>query len=211
MTNENMQPEAFIHLNSEADERVLYPLAVLARQGMSWTVAALKEDLSVESGQEVTLFFQLRQEFMQQAARVSARHEEVDGCEFELELLGNPCSAETRQCYRVVTIVSDRWLKLGDERERCQIVDISATGCAVISEQVLQIGSIIPAEMTHGNAEYRGSLCVQSIKEAGKGRIRYGLHCVENQQKSENLDQGLRLVCLEVQREQLRRLSGAAA
>lgn len=210
MTQQTIQPEAYIYFKSDSNRRVFHPLTVLARQGKSWTVAAHEADLAIEIDQEVTIFFELRQGFMQQSARVNAQHGDIEGCEFEIELLGEPCSAESRECYRALTVVSDRWVDLGDEPERCQMVDVSNTGCAIISQRAYQVGAVIPGAMIHNGIEYRGSLSVRSSEELSRGRIRYGLFCIENRDSDENLAKGLRLVCMDVQRAQLRRLSGVA-
>ncbi len=213
MSEQDHQAEAFMRLANAPHQREMHELRVLARQGRSWTVAAREEGLVVEIGAEVTLFFELRYQFVQQAGRVTVLHDDVAGIEFEIELVGAPFSAENRGCYRVLTLLTDQWLQLGGEGqriERCQIVDISATGCAIIAEQKLEISQIIKAVLTYGDIDYRGFVSVQSVSELSRGRIRYGVHCLEIRDRDQNLGVGLRLLSMAAQREQLRRLSGAA-
>lgn len=211
MTDSTNSPEAYFELSSSSDKRELHPLTVLARQGNSWTVGCLEPGLVVDEESDVRIYYDLHRQFMQQPAKVGVirNDEESDTVEFEIQLQGKPVSAESRQCFRVVTVLADRWMKFGEE-DRCQIVDISATGCAVISHQDLQSSKTIAASIEYRNKTYQGTLCVQSKRVLSSGRIRYGLHCTDGKKKDSNLLMALQIISMEIQREQLRRLAGAA-
>lgn len=204
-------PQAFVEISSPSEQRVLHPLSVLARQGNSWTVSSLEPGLTIEDDSEVRMYFDLRRQFMQQPAEVKAvrRDEENDTVEIEIELQGNPVSAESRQCFRIITVLSDRWMKFGSE-EHCQIVDISATGCALISTQELKGSQCVPSSIEYRGKTYQGNLCVQSTKQLSSGKFRYGLHCTDRSKQEGNLLMALQILSMEIQREQLRRLAGAA-
>ncbi len=211
MTDRAAPVDTFIHFSSESEERDLIPMEVHQRSASTWTVEALDDDAGVVAlEQEVSIFFVQQNEFMQQAARIVAVHEGEEEGRFDVEQIGEPCSAENRECFRVVTVLDDHWLDLKDSHERCHIVDISTAGCAVVSHERRSLGEIVTAEMMHSNADYCGSFCVQSMRALTKGRIRYGLFGVRSGDKSENLAEGLHKISMEVQRMQLRRMSGAA-
>jgi len=211
MTDFTKSPEAYFELSSSSKKRELHPLAVLARQGNSWTVRCLEPGLMIDEESDIRIYYDLHRQFMQQPARVRVIRddEESDTVEFEIKLQGKPVSAESRQCFRVVTVLADRWMKFGEE-DRCQIVDISATGCAVISRQDLKGSQTIGASIEYRDKTYQGTLCVQSKSVLSSGRIRYGLHCTDGKKQDSNLLMALQIISMEIQREQLRRLAGAA-
>ncbi len=211
MTDRSAPVDTFIHFSSEAEKRDLIPLYVDERGKAIWTVGVEDDcDTAIELEQDVTLYYVERNEFMQQSARIVNLQGDREEGRFDVELIGEACSAENRESFRVVTVMDDHWLKLQDEQERCHIVDISSDGCAVVSHARRSLGEIVSAEMMHSDADYQGSFCVQSVRALTKGRIRYGLYGVRNARSTENLAEGLHLISMEVQRLQLRRMSGAA-
>ncbi len=95
---------------------------------------------------------------------------------------------------------------LGDE-DQCPLLDVSCTGFSVISSRKYAIGTIVEAKLTHEGEEYCGRVSVQSIRDLGKGRIRYGLYCLEDKTFAGNMPRGLQLMTALLQSEQLRRLA----
>ncbi len=80
-------------------------------------------------------------------------------------------------------------------------------------------GYWIPFERSHTCGELRESNAgetvrlmgwVQRVRDLGKGRTRYGLHCVSDQRAQGTLAEGLQRASMRIQREQLRRLAGRA-
>lgn len=196
-------------------QRNLIPMDVIAhQQGQIIIETSDVFDWVHEKGQ-VMVYFEKQRDFMKQSAKMElVLHEEgeeqVDGVmRYTIELLGEAVSAESRQCFRVSTVISDRKAILDDEGE-VKLVDVSATGYAVIATKERNIGQIIKTTLVHEGREFFGTACVQSVCELSKGQIRYGMYSVERNQKSNNLAHGLRTISMAVQREQLRRLARAS-
>ena len=125
----------------------------------------------------------------------------------EIETTGEPASVESRQCYRVCTVTAGLTAALTGDGQ-CQVLDVSCTGFSVISSRNYAIGDRVEAMLIHEGKEYRGKVCVQSIRTLSEDRIRYGLLCVENRAFAGNMPRGLELMTVSLQSEQLRRLAG---
>ena len=65
-------------------------------------------------------------------------------------------------------------------------------------------------EISEDGRTYTGKACVQSVRDLGGGRTRYGLHCVRYLEAKGTLAEGLQRASMRIQREQLRRLAGSA-
>ncbi len=160
---------------------------------------------------ELLLYYDLNREFVKQAARVVEVIEAEDDPSLpalvKFELIGGPVPAESRQCYRVVTALCDLNATIGDT-ERYRLVDASVTGFGVIGKPGLRKGSNLPVTLRYEAKAYTGSACLQSIKVLDAGRTRYGFS--SNESDTSELAEGLRAISLGVQRQQLRRISGAA-
>lgn len=157
---------------------------------------------------------------MQQAARIVSlieRDPEAgDACTaddacgpiFEFELTGEPASAESRQHYRVSTVMSDLTAKLGSE-DACQLLDVSARGFSVVASEKYSVGAVVDATLRFEGRALPGQVCIQSVRELNKGKIRYGLHPVGDPDVGGDVFKLLHRICMTVQREQLQRLAGA--
>ena len=174
--------------------------------------AFFKQDVpDVEVGQEVLVYYERKREFMQQAARIESttQTEDDEQLRFEFELTGEVISAESRQCFRVSTVISDMTADLGDEAD-CQLMDVSVTGFAVTASTVHKIGQVVKAKLRHQDQEFSGAVRIQSIRELGPGQIRYGLHGLSTLEGGGNLLRGIALISTAVQRQQLQRLAGVS-
>ena len=204
----------YIQRPTQSQQRILIPLDIVAmQQGQIIIETSELFDWLPEDGQ-VMVYYDQRREFVKQSARMEVHvHEEtedqVDGVmRYAVELLGESVSAESRQTFRVSTVISGRTAQFADEGD-VPLVDVSASGYAVIASGKHNVGEIIKTTLVHDGREFTGTACVQSICQLDPSRIRYGMYCVEKRQPGNNLNQGLLTVSMAVQREQLRRLSRA--
>lgn len=204
----------YIQKPVESGQRVLIPMDVVAHeQGQLIIETSQVFNWLPEDGQ-VLVYFDRRRDFMKQSARMDVViHEEtedqIDGImRYAVTLEGEAVSAESRQCFRVSTVISGRTARFEDEGD-VPLVDVSASGYAVIATRLRNVGEIVKTTLIHDGREFSGTACVQSICQLDAQRIRYGMFCVEKRQPGNNLNQGLLTISMAVQREQLRRLSRA--
>jgi hypothetical protein len=204
--------EMFVSFAGGSKVRVLHHAKVESRVDDLLTVRYSDPDgLPGERPEQVTVFFDGPKEFMQQPGQVVALEtpEEPgqEGLLTAVRVLGEPVSAETRQCYRVGTVLADYKAKLG-RLGTCKLVDVSAVGVGFLCEQKLSLGEQTTIELSLGGRTSRGLGFIQSIKEVAGG-YRYGLLCLEDHGQG-GLAKGLQQLTMDAQRTQLRRLAGAA-
>ncbi len=203
--------DGFIQFPEESDENILHPLRLLAHQGQSWTIMMLESMVELKQAQDVTIFYECNQEFVQQPARIEELHDVEGNAECALTLIGTPVSAEHREHYRVDATLADRWMSIDSSDEPVQIVDVSATGCAIVCDQHYAVRDVIEATILYQEKEYCGHFCVQSVRALTPKNNRLGLYCVEDSNTRANpLIRVLRSLSMDLQRQQLRRLSRAA-
>lgn len=185
--------------------------------------------------QEVLMYFNGKSEFMQQIGRIkeiiqpgaasdtseAGEGEQQDAAAapaaedaggaasmagavtFTIEPVGDAISAENRQTYRVSTISADVEATVG--KEDVQVQDLSATGFAVVASTDYQLGQTIDVEIQYEEEQCHGVASVQSLRNLGPGRIRYGLRAIEEDPHTGVFLQTLQRISLAVQREQLKR------
>ncbi|MHA7840181.1 MAG: hypothetical protein ACX98W_22175 [bacterium] len=175
------------------------------------SVRFVAEPFAFEPGQEALMYFNGPHEFMQQVGRVLEIQEEdaVEGPVFLLETVGDAISAESRQDYRVSTLSAGIQAIVGPESE-LPVQDLSATGFAVLASSQYEIGQTVPVSIEHEEERCHGIASVQSIRELGPGRTRYGIRAIQEDPHSSVFLEVLRRISLSVQRAQLQR-SGAQA
>ncbi len=198
--------EIFISVPDEPHEPILCPAKVVEVSKGTYTTE-LKEERSLEPGEESLIYYKIKGEFMQRMAQISAIRQTVSATLVLFKTLSDPVSAERRQCYRVSTLMADLKARIGSE-EKCSLVDVSFTGFSIIAIQRYEIGKIVPVTLRYEDQEYEGRACVKSTKELSKGRIRYGLHGIEDKKTDNNLQVGMKHINLAMQRLQLRRQAG---
>ena len=192
-----------------SDTRRLRRSVVVDANADSVVVQFVAEPFAFEIDQEVLMYFNVRREFMQQLGRVTDVHAPEDEDEqtsptFALAPIGDPISAESRQFYRVSTITADLNANVGDERS-LEVQDLSATGFAVVAATEYSLGETVRVEIAHEAESCHGTASVQSIRELGPGRIRYGMRAIEDDPHTGVFLQTLQRISLAVQREQLQR------
>ena len=205
--------ELFVHFVGSGKTRVLHPVKVdRVEEGIPYVwlaeedppLASLTEDCC-----EIVIFFHGTKELMQQPATINAIVQGEEKVTFGIQTTGEAVSAESRKSYRVCTVLGSYEADLGDEGAR-HIVDVSATGLAIIATGTYAFGQVLPIAFDLKGKRYKGSVCVQSIKPVSQG-TRYGMvYADAEKNKTDNLDEGLQRLTMDAQRTHLRRLSGAA-
>jgi len=200
------------------DTRRLRRSVVVDASADEFSIQFVAEPFAFEADQEVLMYFNGKREFMQQVGRVKEISEpdtestDEEGANnattFTIEPIGDAISAESRQNYRVSTISADLEAQVGDE-EGVKVQDLSSTGFAVLASEEYQLGQTIEVSIAHDEEQCHGVAAVQSIRDFGGGRIRYGMRAIEEDPHTGEFLQVLQRISLAVQREQLQR-SGAA-
>ena len=195
-------------LPGKSKQRILHPAKVVGLQDDTYTAEVEEGSLAVECGQDVLIYFEKSREFMQQSARIESVEESQERQMITLTTTGQPVSAESRQCYRVSTVMMELTADLGPE-PGCWVLDVSSTGFSVIAAESYSIGNVVDVSIEYGDQSHSGKVSIQSIRELSPGRIRYGLHCTEAMALPGSLAQGLQQMSVQIQRAQLRRMAGA--
>jgi hypothetical protein len=192
----------FVRFPSESERRVLYATKVTQTSGAD-------KDLGFEVGQELLIYFDRGRQFVQQPAKVEALLESESGDVVVLKTVGEPISAEGRQCYRVSTALSNLTVTFGG-LDGCLLRDVSVSGFAVISSGQHKTGQVVEAELVFEGKRYTGQASIQSVTPMPDGKTRYGVNCIKGPVTPDSLLKGVQQVSMSVQRQQLSRLAGGA-
>jgi hypothetical protein len=207
MLHANM--DVFFRVPKDNNRRELHPAKLTATSPQGFTAELATDSLAMEPTQDLLLYYQVKNKFVQQPIRVSTMLESEGKRIVSFCTMGDAVSAESRQCYRVTTTITGMRASVGEE-ENCPVNDVSATGFSIISAGEYSVGTNLPVTMIHEGKKFTGTACVQSVREMGTGKTRYGLFCLSSKRSgSGNLEQGLSQISMAMQRAQLKRASGA--
>ena len=204
--------KVFIRFASQAKNPILHPTTVIKAQSTSSFVVQPEDSTQpFEAGLELMIYFEFAGKFVQQPARVEALPGEDPEAGIELKTLGEWVSAESRQTFRVCTVMTDLDATFGGETG-CPVNDISATGFAVIvsGDNKYKVGQIVDAELPYQDKTYTGQVSIQSVCEKPDGTVRYGVNCVKGDNAAGSLTKGVRHISMAEQRRQLSRMSRSA-
>ncbi|MCH7591409.1 MAG: hypothetical protein IH989_01335 [Planctomycetes bacterium] len=196
----------FFETSTQSTSRILRPAKILGVKHGGFTAGIEEANVSLAEGAEFLIYFEVRGKFVKQAAKIEAVYDDDPNPTIELITVGEPMSAESRQHFRVSTVMLDLTATLG-EQPNCKLLNVSAIGFSVLATAHYDKGSTVDASVCHDDKPYLGRVCVQSIRPMDKGQIRYGLHCVDESGTDCNLRDGLHQMTMAIQRRQLRRLS----
>lgn len=207
----NTVPETsfYLQIPDESEERILYPATVQEWNENSFTAVLQTDDPALEAGQEVLIYYEIERELVKQEAHIEWVSKTDSTTVFRFELTGDPVSAERRQCYRVSTMMAGVSASFGGE-ENCPVLDLSATGFAVVAFRRYRTGNVVDATVHYAGIAFRGKGRIESVRELEPGRIRFGLHCISDKETGGTLGAGLEKMCASVQRQHLRRLNRAS-
>lgn len=196
-------PQLLVQLPTEDADQVLLPFRVVEIAGTRWVAAPGDEPVGVEPGTNLTVYYTLDGEFVKQPATIVGANEAYPEA-YDLELHGDPVSAEQRGSFRVSCVGCDIVATMGSE-EGCTVVDVSATGFGVYAQPGLRIGDIVDVALHCDGECHTGQGAVQSVRKLADG-ARYGVTVVSGTDRSALL-KALPRINASVQRQQLRRLA----
>lgn len=197
----------YLQIPGEHESRVLHPAMVLSRNDKNIVAELDERELPFVCEEPVMVYFDENKVLMQQTARVEAYEEAEPGPLINLEVTGEPASAESRENHRVSTVLADLTAEI-DEESQCPLLDVSVMGFSVLSSRPYKVGQLVSAVLWYAGQRYAGTVCVQSVRDLGNGRIRYGFHAVDDARSTGTLNRGLERMTAAFQRQQLQRLSG---
>ena len=209
MTMLRADSELYIQNPTVTDRRALHIGTVTDSGPETMTLSFEDVRFELAADQEIVIYFTVKRKFMQQAAKVvemvanEAEHTQV--C--VVRTVGETVSAEGREHYRVSTVSANIKARLGKEKD-CTLVDISAAGFAVICHTEHELGSTDHASVEYQGETYEGTVCIQSVRDIGRGRIRYGMRYLDDEAAAGTLKTGLRKVSIAVERQLLKNQSG---
>lgn len=200
--------ELFFQIPDSLGRRVLHPCKVQEIQGSAHRLEFPETPENLVAEMDSLIYFERRREFMQQAVHVSSIPQAGPPLIIEVELTGDPVSAESRQYYRVSCMAAEIKATVGKEAA-CTVLDVSATGFAVYATEAYKVGDNLEVVLHYGGREYAGRAVVQSARPLSRTRIRYGMQSLPGRDgRANDLHGSLNQINLAIQREQLQRLSG---
>lgn len=194
----------FLRLPTEAQSRILHHSTLLEVGQTTLSVRPDSDTLTLDPGAEILIYYDSKRELMQHSAKVGALLDDDAGTVVGIELFGEPVSAESRECYRVSTVLANLKAGVGDETG-CPLTDVSVTGFSVLARTSHANGASLRVSLHHEGEDFAGLAVVQSIRSYDDGSIRYGMRCVD---EHGDLANGLKKISMAVQRQQLKRLAG---
>ncbi|MEN0066261.1 MAG: PilZ domain-containing protein [Myxococcota bacterium] len=202
-------PPMFIQVPDVTPTRVLHACQQLEPVDGKLQLCTTESFESVSTDSTLLLYFEERQTFMQQPARVRALEPGPDevGTLLTLERLGEAINAEQRQVYRVSCVNVPIHASM-DRESDCPVVDVSATGFGVRCKSKFSTGQLVTAVLSWDGEGLKGTVAIVSERSLTDGMNRYGVRCVDsgNNTRGMNLKRSLTRISLAVQREQMRRV-----
>jgi hypothetical protein len=195
----------FFNIPDVSDERVLHRAKIITVKENLYTSELEEEGLDLKDEMGLFIYFKLDRQFMRQAARIGSVIENESNTLVEFETIGEPFSAENRQALRISSVGADLKATFGAE-ENCEVVDISATGFAVYGTKEHAIDSRVEATLTFEGETFKGAVSIMAVVKR-KGRIRYGVHYIDDPKAGTSLKKGLGRITMAIQRKQLSRLA----
>jgi hypothetical protein len=200
--------ELFFQIPDSLGRRVLHPCRVQEVRGSTYRLEFPEPPENLTADMDSLIYFERRREFMQQAVHVSTIVQPAPNLVIELDLSGEPVSAESRQYYRVSCMAASISATVGKETN-CSVLDVSATGFAVYANEAYKVGDNLEVVLFYGGREYAGRAVVQSSRPVSRNRTRYGMQSLPGRDgRANDLHTSLNQINLAIQREQLQRLSG---
>jgi len=196
----------FLNLPHGSQRHVLHPATVTKAGKRDYTAQLEEADPILRPGQDLFVYYYLGPKFVKQPARLDAVGQADPSLVVGFQTTGEPMSAEGRGRFRVSTVMANLTAAVGAEAE-CTLLDVSTTGFAVEATQRYEIGQIVSVTLRYQDRQFRGKARIQSIRELDLGRLRYGLHAVDDRASGGDLRKGQQHISAAIEREQLRRLA----
>ncbi len=194
------ETKMFLEFPNESKKLILHPGTA---KEASYIAEFEESDLSVEAGQDVFVYYELYRKFVKQAARIEAVRQTAPALTIGFQLTGDTVSAESRECFRVSTALTNLTADFGSD-SNCRLLDVSIIGFAVEATERYEIGHTLPATLHFQGKHFTGKTRIQSIRELDGGRFRYGVHSLADKSSGGDLSEGQQQISTAVKREQLR-------
>lgn len=206
---EMLKTDSELHIQNPrvTDKRDLHFGTVMETGPDTFTAMFKHVRFDLEPDQDIVIFYNLKRKFLQHSAKVVAVLDTEPALMIVLKTVGDPVSAEGREHYRVSTASAEIHARLESE-ENCTLVDISSTGFAVIAHADHALGTTASAAVHFKGETFEGTVCIQSVRDIGRGRIRYGMRYLEDDAAAGTLKTGLQKVSIAVERDLLKNQSG---
>ena len=210
----------YVQIPNQSGKRILHPATVVEHEDSKYIAEVEVSSPPLEAGNDIIIFFELKKEFMQQSGRIdmikpsdnpindSQQINGPTGTTIGFQLVGEPVSAENRQCYRVSTVMVDLTATLEGEAN-CHLLDISSSGFSLLSSREHAYGTLVEVTLEYGQNKYSGQARIQNIIEHPRGVFRYGLYGIEDKKVDSELTKGRQVISMDIQRLQLRRRTGS--
>ncbi len=199
----------FLRFDSPSRGRLLQSGIVREIKDGGWTLAFETRHHAVKTGEEKLVYFSRARDFVQQPVRVEAQSSDGPPFVLTLKSIGDAVSVGTREEDRVSTSGTGLMATLEDE-DGCLIQDVSLSGLAVISTWKYPVGRCLEIAIRYGNEEYVGQVEIRCANALDSGKTRYGLLGVFDTAAGRDLQNGLTRMTLEIQQQQLKRISGSS-
>jgi hypothetical protein len=200
------ETKIFLNIPNETKQRILHPATVKEANKRGYTAELEESDVALKAGQDLFIYFELKRRFVKQPARIDAVMQTAPLLVVGFQITGEAMSAESREWFRVSTVMAKLTASVGSESE-CRLLDVSTAGFAVEATARYEIGQVVPVTLRYQGSQFSGEARIQSVREMGKGRFRYGLHALEDKTSGGDLRKGQQHISAAIEREQLRRLS----
>ncbi len=195
----------YLLIPSADNKKVLHPGKVLEVTAERY-VAEFEEALTPAVESDVNSFAENNGKFFQQGAVVAEVRVAGPKPVIAFRRNGEIVSAEQRQIFRVCTVATEIFAKIGNEN-KCAVVDTSPEGFAAVVKGTCSVGSVVPVLLNYEGQSVSGMARVQTAQVRPDGKTRYGFLVPKT---SIDARKALRAVSGLIQRSQLRRLAGAA-
>ncbi len=134
------------------------------------------DGLELTPGDQVTLYFELGEEFLAQPWAVGPQRPDTPTHEVWLAPEGKPTIGCQRESTRVSTVFEGISARFGGEAD-CVVTDISDEGLAIRCDGAVAIDTTQPLQLSFHQMVLNGHVKVRSVLAAQEGQFRYGLHC----------------------------------
>ena len=128
----------FVVFPEESDERVLHPATIVEASGNARTAEIEEAGLFPKAGQQIIVYFYdnvTGSHFLKCPAKIDAVMDSGDKPLIGFLTTGNTSSAESRQCFRVSTVMSNLSAQVGPHAS-CHVLDVSTTGFSFASDSL---------------------------------------------------------------------------
>ena len=199
------QPMFLLVVNSNGEKGILRPGKVI--ESATETFAAKFDGkMPIAVGLETLVYGDVRGKFFQQGATLLEIQQDGENQTHHFTRSGEPVSAEKRQTFRVSVALAEVQAKL-NRQQKCQVVDFSPEGLAIIAAPGLSMGSTVDISLVQDAESLVTTARVQTVRALAGDKMRYGLLVAK---KEVNARRTLLKLTMLFQRTQLKRLAGAA-